>query len=182
MVFAAESHKPISGVPLEVLHATRDYTSHHHTHLMFVRRVFLRMAPLGIAVIEHPRRATQPATTGSHHGPWTSAPWGPLPETNTARWRPSRRRPGWSLLDWVPRHAGAYYAHFVYGNATTEKATPASDVDMEESDAPPPEKTTTGDLLDGLDLPTNGAERNFGSGSAQQHSCTAAWDTRATVI
>ena len=40
---------------LDVLQATRDFE--HHTHLLFVRRVFLRMAQLGIAIIEHPQNS-----------------------------------------------------------------------------------------------------------------------------
>ena len=46
----------------ELLEATRDY--HHHTHLKFTRRVFLRMSQYGIVVLEHPlssRAWTTPA-------------------------------------------------------------------------------------------------------------------------
>ena len=49
---------------LDVLQATRDYE--HHTHLLFVRRVFLRMAQLGIAIIEHPQNSKAWSTPALH--------------------------------------------------------------------------------------------------------------------
>ena len=49
---------------LDALQATRDYE--HHTHLLFVRRVFLRMAQLGIAVIEHPQNSKAWSTPALH--------------------------------------------------------------------------------------------------------------------
>ena len=182
-----------SSEELELLHATRDY--HHHTHLMFVRRVFLRMATLGVAVIEHPRGSrawSTPAlcdlglevivdqcamgaalpnergetvpimkttklavnhallveTLGAYRCDGSHRHQAVIGSCSTVG---SRAKAAATYQPTMCVHLaealqGAYYAHFVYGNATTEEAMPASDVDMEEyepSDAPPPEEEGT---------------------------------------
>ncbi|CAE7901478.1 GIP [Symbiodinium sp. KB8] len=48
----------------ELLEATRDY--HHHTHLKFTRRVFLRMSQYGIVILEHPLSSKAWSTPAFH--------------------------------------------------------------------------------------------------------------------
>ncbi|CAE7846298.1 TY5A [Symbiodinium microadriaticum] len=172
----------------ELLEATRDY--HHHTHLKFTRRVFLRMSQYGIVVLEHPlssRAWTTPAfhelglpihvdqcalgaTLPNLHGIDTPIKKATKLVTN---YRLLTETLGaYRCLE------GAYYAYFVYAGSATEEALPASDVDMEEYDPsngePPedddlyPRTTAEAPELQELDLPTTQdieAERQFGRGS-----------------
>ncbi|CAE7831349.1 unnamed protein product, partial [Symbiodinium microadriaticum] len=177
---------------LDVLQATRDYE--HHTHLLFVRRVFLRMAQLGIAVIEHPlnskgnlvpiKKATKLVVNhqlltetlgvyrcdGTHRHQTLAGSTGLIGSRAKAAGVYQPKMCGFI----AEALQGAYYAHFVYGNSTAEEALPASDVDMEEyepSDAPPEDDDLyplkAGEDLYDIDLPTNQdieAEYNFGRG------------------
>ncbi|CAE7693968.1 RE1, partial [Symbiodinium necroappetens] len=168
---------------LDVLQATRDFE--HHTHLLFVRRVFLRMAQLGIAIIGHPQNSKAWSTPALHDlgleiiidqcalGAALPHPQGnmtPIKKTTklVVNQQLLMETLGVYRCDGTHRHqtlmgsasmigsrARAYYAQFIYGNSTAAEALPASDIDMEEYE--PSEGTPDDDDLPSTTL--EGAEQ-----------------------